>query len=275
MTDAPRLDHGATGNGRVLALVSPTTRIDWLCMPRFDSPSLFASLLDPDRGGTFAFEPVGGDMTCRMEYIPNTNVLRTVVASSTGSFEILDYAPRIPHGLGVHAPPELHRVVLLREGNPLVRVRFDPRPDYGRVVPRIAQTAQGLEVVGGASPCYLNTNVPTLYIQGGQPFRLDRARYFVLSWGRPSDVDGIAQRAAAGGQEDEQRRGAGHARQSTGFHRACYRSGVPAPRRRTATDPASNAPKASRAPSGQVTVTSSTRAASPRPTCTRGSFEDW
>ena len=53
-----KLDHGATGNGRVIALVGPDTSIDWLCLPRFDSPSLFARLLDEERGGSFAFEPM-------------------------------------------------------------------------------------------------------------------------------------------------------------------------------------------------------------------------
>ena len=49
------LNHGVIGNGRVLALVSPSTHIDWLCMPRFDSASVFGRILDVEKGGTFAF----------------------------------------------------------------------------------------------------------------------------------------------------------------------------------------------------------------------------
>jgi GH15 family glucan-1,4-alpha-glucosidase len=50
------LNHGAIGNGRVLALVSPSTHIDWLCMPRFDSASVFGRILDVEKGGTLAFQ---------------------------------------------------------------------------------------------------------------------------------------------------------------------------------------------------------------------------
>src|ERR1700760_3350050 len=75
-----RLDHGAIGNGRLIALVAPTTAIEWLCLPRFDSPSVFAALLDRERGGRFQFlgrngAPVRGSAS----YLANTNVLRTEI----------------------------------------------------------------------------------------------------------------------------------------------------------------------------------------------------
>ena len=62
------LGHGAIGNGSVLALVGPDTGIDWLCLPRFDSPSVFARLLDEARGGTFRFD-AGPDATMEMAYV--------------------------------------------------------------------------------------------------------------------------------------------------------------------------------------------------------------
>ena len=55
MTTALPLNHGAFGNGSVLGLVGPDTSIDWLCLPRFDSPSVFARLLDIEKGGKFQF----------------------------------------------------------------------------------------------------------------------------------------------------------------------------------------------------------------------------
>jgi hypothetical protein len=104
---APALDHGATGNGRVLALVSPTSAVEWLCLPRFDSPSIFGRILDAERGGTFRFLSGGRELRGRQEYVRNTNVLRTVIEDGEAAFEIVDYAPRTPDGFGVHAPVAL------------------------------------------------------------------------------------------------------------------------------------------------------------------------
>src|SRR5579864_1041073 len=112
----PKLDHGAIGNGRVIALVSPSTQIDWLCLPRFDSPSVFGRLLDPTIGGTFGFELAGKDVRTRMEYVPNTNVLVTRMTSDEGSVDLYDYAPRLPNGLSVDAPLEIHRILAPRQG---------------------------------------------------------------------------------------------------------------------------------------------------------------
>ncbi len=102
------LHHGAIGNGRVLALVGPDTNIDWLCLPRFDSPSVFARLLDQERGGTWAFKPVD-DWKSNAAYIRNTNVLRTEIETADGVFEVCDFAPRLLQGLKVDAPIEICR----------------------------------------------------------------------------------------------------------------------------------------------------------------------
>ena len=65
-------------------------------MPRFDSPSVFARLLDEQKGGSFALE--AGGMRTTMAYARNTNVLRTEVETADGRFEVYDFAPRIPAG---------------------------------------------------------------------------------------------------------------------------------------------------------------------------------
>ncbi len=188
---APPLNHGVIGNGRVLALVAPSTHIDWLCMPHFDSPSLFARLLDIDKGGTFAFEPTG-EFRTQMSYVTNTNVLRTRVTAADGSFDVYDYAPRVPAGLRVEAPIEIHRVLMPREGEPQVRVRFDPRPDYARARADISEVAHGVDVFGGPTSFHLRTNAPASYVRNGLPIRLDQPRYFILSCGTPTMLDSTA-----------------------------------------------------------------------------------
>ncbi len=189
--DACGLPHGAIGNGRVLALVAPSTAIEWLCLPRFDSPSVFGSLLDPERGGTFRFV-CEGPCTSHMEYERNTNVLRTRVTAGDGEFDVFDFAPWIAAGAGHEAPLEIHRLLVPVRGEPRVRVEFDPRPDYARAERRIVPVDAGLEVRFGAERLFLRSNEPSAYLLNGNALRVDHPRYFVLSYGEPSRYDSAA-----------------------------------------------------------------------------------
>ena len=192
MTPTTDLAHGAIGNGSVLALVGPDTSIDWLCLPRFDSPSVFARLLDETSGGRFQFVAERPTADPEMAYVRNTNIVRTVIRTEEGACEILDFAPRLPAGLGVRAPVEIHRLLRPLEGAPRLQVVFDPRPDYARASIDLAITGDGLEVLGGPHRLYLHTNVPAASIIDRRPFRVDRPCYFVLSASRPSDLHDAA-----------------------------------------------------------------------------------
>lgn len=185
------MNHGAIGNGQVLALVSPDTCVEWLCLPRFDSPSVFGCLLDRERGGCWGFEAAAGPLQTRMEYVRNTNVLRTRVETSDGVCDVFDYAPRTPAGLSVDAAMEIHRLVLPVSGNPTLQVRFDPRPDYARAQVELVPVDGGLEIHGGAHRLYLHTNVPANYLLNNQPIRVDHGRYFALSCGRPPELRSV------------------------------------------------------------------------------------
>ena len=178
------LDHGVVGNGRVLALIAPSTHIDWLCMPRFDSASVFARILDIEKGGTFAFQPDCDVISTRMEYVVNTNVLRTEIACKNGRFDVYDYAPRIPAGLGVEAPVEIQRLVIPREGAARVRVLFEPKPDYARCQhPKIVPISGGWQIGDPQTAVYLRTNAPLSYLESGQPIRIDEPFFFALRYG--------------------------------------------------------------------------------------------
>ena len=187
------LNHGVIGNGRILALVSPSTHIDWLCMPRFDSPSVFARILDLNKGGTFAFLPDCTGAHTEMHYVLNTNVLRTQISCREGRFDVYDYAPRIPRGLDADAPIEIQRLIVPREGAARVRVVFDPRPEYASIEqPKIVPISGGLQIGDGASALYLRTNAPLPYLESGQPLRIDEPFYFTVSYGTASDTDSVA-----------------------------------------------------------------------------------
>ena len=181
------LHHGAIGNGRVIALVGPDTSIDWLCLPRFDSPSLFARLLDQERGGSWSFKPLD-DWRTSCAYVRNTNVLRTEIETADGRLEIFDFAPRRLQGLKVDAPIEVCRLVRPLTGTPRMRVHFDPRPDYSRAQIEVVASGRGVEVVGGPSRLYLSTNVPAPYILDGSAIRIDRPTFFTLSAGKPPTI---------------------------------------------------------------------------------------
>ena len=83
---------GLIGNCQFSALVGADGEVTWCCLPRFDSPPLFCSLLDPD-AGSFLIAPADGSEGTQ-RYIENTNVLETRFSGPDGSFRVLDFAPR-------------------------------------------------------------------------------------------------------------------------------------------------------------------------------------
>jgi hypothetical protein len=146
---------------------------------------VFAQLLDGAKGGRFQFVPEQAQWV--MAYLPTpTSTHRDRTAD--GACELIDFAPRIPAGLGVNAPIEVYRLIRPLEGAPRLRAIFDPRPDYARAVVDVAVTSEGLEVLGGPQRLFLHSNVPATTIADGRPFRVDRPCFSALSAGRPPEV---------------------------------------------------------------------------------------
>lgn len=85
-------DYAVIGDCRSAALISRGGSIDWLCFPRFDSPSLFGAILDERKGGRFRIKPTGSFRVER-HYVPGTNVLETIFHTSTGSVALRDLMP--------------------------------------------------------------------------------------------------------------------------------------------------------------------------------------
>jgi GH15 family glucan-1,4-alpha-glucosidase len=183
-----RLDHGVIGNCRVLALVAPDSGIEWLCLPRFDSPSVFGALLDDERGGVFRILANDQRVTGRAGYVPNTNVLRTEFDLGDSAYEIIDFAPRLSLGGGrFDAPHELVRIVRPIRGTPRITIELDPRPDYGRIQPRMISTGHGVEILDAGAPLHVYSNVPGDQICRRIPVALRHPLYFVVTYGNRTE----------------------------------------------------------------------------------------
>lgn len=124
-------DHGLIGDGFSAALVRVDGMINWLCLPTFDSPSVFASLLDEDKGGFTSVSPTAYPFESLQRYDPGTNVLETLFrVPEQGTIRLTDYMPWADDPrLAIH---EVHRRIQCVEGEVEVEVIFDPRFDYGR-----------------------------------------------------------------------------------------------------------------------------------------------
>ena len=93
MAYQPIENYGMIGDMHSVALVGTNGSIDWLCWPRFDSPSVFAAILDDKKGGSFRIAPTDADVTCKQFYWPGTNVLVTRFLGREGATELTDFMP--------------------------------------------------------------------------------------------------------------------------------------------------------------------------------------
>jgi GH15 family glucan-1,4-alpha-glucosidase len=124
----PIENYGIIGNLRTTALVSLTGSIDFMSFPRFDSPTIFASILDKDRGGYFSVEPELTDNHSKQLYIPGTAVLLTRFFSDDGIAELTDYMP-LEKGGGKNMSAIVRKIKTVR-GNVRFRINCVPRFDY-------------------------------------------------------------------------------------------------------------------------------------------------
>ena len=127
----PIADYAAIGDGRTVALVSREGAIEWLCLPHFSAPSVFAALLDRSSGGRFAILPEQPQTSTR-RYVDDTNVLETTHRTATGSVRVTDFLSMPADTSRLEPMREVLRIVEGIEGSVTLRVIVDPRPDYGR-----------------------------------------------------------------------------------------------------------------------------------------------
>ena len=162
----PIAEHGMIGDLHTVALVGTDGTIDWYCCPRFDSPSVFAALLDSDRGGLFRISPDGDGWSSKQLYLPDTNVLITRFLMPDGVGEVQDFMPPPLSGTAAHRHRMIRRIVAVR-GQMRFVVDVAPRFDYARVRHEVALTAHGAVFRSAGLGLGLSAGCPLEVVEGG------------------------------------------------------------------------------------------------------------
>jgi Domain of unknown function (DUF5911) len=174
----PIAEHGLIGDLHTVALVGTDGTIDWYCCPRFDSSSVFASILDADRGGLFRISPERGGWSSKQLYLPDTNILITRFLTSEGVGEVQDFMPVPRIGEAVHRHRLIRRVLAVR-GQMRFIVDVAPRFDYARASHEAALTPHGALFRSPGLGLSLSTRSPVEIVNGGDI----RACIDVRCWG--------------------------------------------------------------------------------------------
>jgi GH15 family glucan-1,4-alpha-glucosidase len=186
----PIAEHGLIGDLQTAALVTTDGVVDWFCCPRFDSPSVFASLLDRERGGYFRIAPEGADHVTRQLYFPDTGILITRFMTPGGVGEVIDFMPvDDPHR--VTDRHRLVRAVRCVRGELRLVLDCAPRFDYGRQSHDLELTGEG--AVFRTPGLELTLHGPA----GGLERHGDDVRAVMML--RAGEVDGVILESAADG----------------------------------------------------------------------------
>ena len=147
----PIADYGMLGDLRSAALLSKRGSIDWMCLPRFDSPWIFGRLLDWDQGGYLELCPLDGELVYR-QYRRDSNVIQTVWSSGRARMRVVDWMPVAIKNKRVRPSESLRLVRMMQPiaGSTEWRLTFKPRFDYGRQVPVLRPIRAGMLIAEGS-----------------------------------------------------------------------------------------------------------------------------
>lgn len=178
------LDYGVIGNCRTAALISAKGSIDWCCFPDFDSPSVFARILDKEKGGCCELI-VPDDYTITQQYLDNTNILSTVYKRAEDWFEVLDFMPRYKTSdHDYYLAPEIYRYIRYKQGAPKFRIRYQPAPNYARDPVTHENTGKYIKSYAATDEnkaIYLYTGFSLTTIQQSAEITLSQDQYILLS----------------------------------------------------------------------------------------------
>ena len=158
----PIADYGLLSDCSSASLVSRSGSIDWLCLPRFDSPAVFARILDR-RAGHWSIRPAH-DFRAERRYLPGSLAIETTFTTEAGSIRLIDVMAARPgqrgHDHGLDPPHEVLRLVEGISGRVEVAMELAPRPEYGLVRPLLRPTDDGARTFGGPNQLAVTAGVP-------------------------------------------------------------------------------------------------------------------
>ena len=172
-------DYALLGDLHTAALVSTTGSIDWLCLPRFDSPAAFAALLDNHKAGHWTLAPVAADKCTSRRYAGKTLVLETNWVTADGAVRVIDFMP--PRA----DTPHVVRIAVGLDGDVALRSVLRLRFDYGREVPWVRHVGREVHAIAGPNRVRLSPRSRSWRSLGNdRGFHRAQGQWvsFVMSW---------------------------------------------------------------------------------------------
>lgn len=182
-----KYNSGIIGNGSYIAHINTKAEIAWLCWPNFDSSPIFGSLLDKNCGH-FSILPDSNIISTSQVYLENTNILRTEIVTETGSFAVLDFAPRYYQNGILHSKRNLYRKIIPITGDVKVKFQLNVTYSYGkeRLKPRV--NSEGILYQTNDFQLHLTSNVSLNQIQKENYFLLNQNIYLALFESIPTEI---------------------------------------------------------------------------------------
>ncbi len=179
------LNYGIIGNCLSAALISDTGSIDWCCLPNFNSSSIFASILDENRGGNFAFI-VNRQYKISQSYIRRTNILVTKFEAEKDKFEVVDFMPRYMSDYrSYYSPPDIIRYIKHKSGKPRFRINYDPKLEYAKYTTKTVvhkEYIKSYTTRGIYDSIYLYTNLDKEKVVSEKEIEIADDAFFLLSY---------------------------------------------------------------------------------------------
>ena len=180
------LDLAVIGNGRTAALVDPSSRIVWWCLPRYDGDPVFCRLLSGNEEKGFTDVLLDGQVETRSDYVRNTaTVVTELIDDKGGAVRITDFAPRFQIFGRTFRPPQLMRIIEPIGGMPRITIRFRTTHRYGEPVTSRSSGSNHIRYWRDEVPVRLTTDAPLSYIENEASFVLTRPVHLVFGTDEP------------------------------------------------------------------------------------------